>query len=52
MMTSLVDYCELGNDHDSKPLQFKLPYLDRMIGMEFYSRKRKINTESSFSVLG
>ena len=52
MMAALVNYCESGEDHDSKPLQFRLPYLERDIDVGFYSRKRKINKESSFSVLG
>ena len=52
MMAALVAYCEAGNDHDSAPLQFTLPYLQRNIDVGFYSRKRAINEESSFSVLG
>ncbi|WP_050929871.1 NAD(P)/FAD-dependent oxidoreductase [Aestuariivita boseongensis] len=52
MMTALVGYCEAGNDHDANPLQFTLPYLQRDIDVGFYSRKRPINAESSFSVLG
>lgn len=52
MMTALIEYCEAGNDHDAAPLQFTLPYLQRSIDVGFYSRKRPINTESSFSVLG
>ena len=52
MMAALVDYCEAGNDHDSDPLTFRLPYIERDIDVGFYSRKREINTESSFSVLG
>lgn len=52
MMAALVEYCESGNDHDSKPLQFTLPYINRQIDVGFYSRKRPINKESSFSVLG
>jgi len=52
MMASLIDYCENGGDHDSNPLQFTLPYIKREIDVGFYSRKRKINEESSFSVLG
>ncbi len=52
MMAALIGYCESGNDHDVKPLQFHLPYIDRDIDVGFYSRKRKINPESSFSVLG
>lgn len=52
MMAALVDYCESGNDHDSRPLQFTLPYIQRDINVGFYSRKREINRDSSFSVLG
>lgn len=52
LMAALVEYCEAGNDHDVSPLQFELPYLDRLIDAAFYSRKRAINTESSFSVVG
>ena len=52
MMAALVEYCEAGNDHDSKPLTFRLPVIDRDTNVGFYSRKRQINPESSFSVLG
>jgi sarcosine oxidase subunit beta len=52
MMAALVQYCENGGDQDAKPLQFRLPYLGRAIDTGFYSRKRPINKESSFSVLG
>ncbi len=52
MMAALVDYCENGNDHDEAPLQFRMPYLDRDLDVGFYSRKREINKESSFSVIG
>ncbi len=52
MMAELVEYCEAGNDHDTTPLQFHLPYINRTINAGFYSRKRPINAQSSFSVLG
>jgi len=52
MMAALVDYCEAGGDHDARPLLFTLPYLGREIDVGFYSRRREINRESSFSVLG
>ncbi len=52
MMAALVAYCEGGKDHDAEPLQFTLPYIMRDIDVGFYSRKREINEESSFSVLG
>ena len=52
LMAGLVEYCESGNDHDNAPLQFRLPYIDRVVDAGFYSRKREVNNESSFSVLG
>ncbi len=52
MMAALIAYCEGGADHDAEPLQFELPYIKRSIDVGFYSRKRPINSESSFSVLG
>ena len=52
LMAALVDHCEKGGDHDADPLQFRLPHLDRTVDAGFYSRKREINRESSFSVLG
>ena len=52
MMAELIGYCEAGNDHDVSPLNYELPYIKRDINVGFYSRKREINQESSFSVLG
>lgn len=52
LMSSLVQYCEAGNDHDQQPMQFELPYIQRTVDAGFYSRKRAINLESSFSVVG
>ena len=52
MMAALIDYVEAGNDHDADPLTFTLPYTGQTIDVGFYSRKRPINDESSFSVLG
>ena len=52
MMNELINYCEMGNDHDSNPLQYCLPNLDYTLNMGFCSRKREINRESSFSVVG
>jgi len=52
LMAALIDYCEAGNDHDSAPLQFTLPYLGITVDAGFYSRRRQINQQSSFSVVG
>ena len=52
LMAELVVRCEDGLDHDSDPLHFDLRHTGRAIDVGFYSRKREINPESSFSVLG
>jgi glycine/D-amino acid oxidase-like deaminating enzyme len=52
MMAELISACEQGRDHDLEPVQFHLAHIDRTIDVGFYSRRRAINPESSFSVLG
>ena len=52
MMAALIDCVESGNDHDAEPLQYKLPNMDFTLDVRFCSRKREINRESSFSVVG
>jgi sarcosine oxidase subunit beta len=52
MMAALIDYCEGGKDHDTDPMQFTLPYIQREVSAGFYSRNREVNPESSMSVIG
>lgn len=52
MMADLIEKCEAGQDHDADPVQFHMKYTDRAIDVGFYSRRREINPNSSFSVLG
>lgn len=52
MMAELIEEVEGGRDHDAEPLQFHMKYTDRPINVGFYSRRRKVNPDSSFSVLG
>lgn len=52
MMTELIEKCESGHDHDADPIQFDLQNVGGSIDLGFYSRRREINQESSFSVLG
>ena len=51
-MSALIRYCESGRDHDAQPMTFRLGHVGRAVDVGFYSRKRPINAESSFSVLG
>ena len=52
MMAHLIQSCEQGQDHDRDPVPFNLRHIGREISIGFYSRNRKINKHSSFSVLG
>lgn len=52
MMTELIDKVEKGLDHDNEPLQFYMKYTGRTFATGFYSRRREINPDSSFSVIG
>jgi sarcosine oxidase subunit beta len=52
MMAELIERCEKGQDHDKEPVQLELRHSGRTIDLGFYSRRREINEESSFSVLG
>ena len=52
MMARLIEACEGGHDHDADPVTYSLRYLDASVDIGFYSRRRAINEQSSFSVLG
>lgn len=51
-MSELIQYCENGSDHDTDPFQYKMKYINHTLNIGFFSRNRKINTDSSFSVIG
>ena len=52
MMAALIDRVEQGYDHDATPLAYTLPHLGITIDMAAFHRNRKINRDSSFSVIG
>ncbi len=52
LMAALIAYVENGGDQDTAPLAFRLRHLDRSIDTATFSRRREINPDSSFSVLG
>jgi sarcosine oxidase subunit beta len=51
-MSELIDACENGRDHDSQPVTVKTPHNGYDLDLGFYSRRREVNPESSFSVNG
>lgn len=52
MMSELISAVEKGHDHDSDPVKLKMKYTKRTCDIGFFSRLRKINPDSSFSVVG
>jgi sarcosine oxidase subunit beta len=52
LMAALIDACENGHDHDARPVEFKTAYTRQKLNIGFYSRLRRINPDSSFSVVG
>jgi sarcosine oxidase subunit beta len=52
LMAELIAACEAGRDHDAEPLKIKGPRTGLELDLGFYSRRRQINRDSSFTVLG
>ncbi len=52
MMAELIEKVEGGYDHDASPLQYTLPHLGIAIDTGMFHRNRRINPDSSFSVIG
>jgi len=52
LMMQLVMACEEGHNHDKEPLDFHLEHINREISLGAFSRRRKVNKNSSFSVIG
>ncbi|QKV97055.1 FAD-binding oxidoreductase [Streptomyces sp. NA02950] len=51
-LTAIIDACENGQDHDAEPVVVKLPRTGHEVDLSHYSRRRQINQDSSFSVMG
>lgn len=52
LMAALVEACENGHDHDNDPLSLRLDHIGKDISLGTFSRRREINENSSFSVIG
>lgn len=52
MLRALIDACESGHDHDKDPVVWTAPLVNHRVDLGHYSRRRRINPDSSFSVLG
>lgn len=52
LMTTLIDACESGQDHDNDPVTWTTPTTRLQVNLRHYSRLRTVNPDSSHSVLG
>jgi len=52
IMTAIIQANEAGTNHDTHPGDFHLKNIDWTLPLAVFSRNRKINADSSFSVLG
>ncbi len=52
LMAELIREVEAGRDHDADPVQVVLARTGFVADLGHYSRRREINTDSSFSVMG
>ena len=52
MMVKLIAEVEDGRDHDADPIDFTFENVGRTISLATYSRRRQLNANSTFSVLG
>lgn len=52
LMARLIAHVEGGGDHDARPMPFRLQNIDQTVDTATFSRRRRINPDSSFSVLG
>ena len=51
-LAEIIEACEDGRDHDTRPVQFTLPRTGHVVDLSHYSRRRPITAGSSFSVMG
>jgi glycine/D-amino acid oxidase-like deaminating enzyme len=52
LMAELIDRCEGGHDHDADPVKVTCRNTGKTVNAGYYSRRREINPDSSFSVNG
>jgi sarcosine oxidase, subunit beta len=52
LMAELIINCESGHDHDKYPVHVPCRFTGVELDAGFYSRRRAVNLDSSFSVLG
>jgi sarcosine oxidase subunit beta len=52
IMAAIVSAEDAGQNHDEEPVQLMLDNIKYNLSLDFFSRNREINADSSFSVIG
>ena len=52
LMAELIERVEGGHDHDADPVTVPLKYTRRTCDLGFFSRRRPLNPDSSYTVIG
>jgi sarcosine oxidase, subunit beta len=51
-LADIISACENGRDHDTDPVQVRFTHTGHTADLAHYSRRRLVNEDSSFSVMG
>ncbi len=51
-MAAIIDAVENGHDHDTDPVRYRGQYCEVSVNLGTFSRKRRVNTASSGTVMG
>ncbi|MBW0101099.1 FAD-dependent oxidoreductase, partial [Pseudonocardia sp. KRD-291] len=51
-LAAIIEQVEGGRDHDAHPVQFPAAHIGQTIDLGAFSRLRKVNAETSGTVLG
>ncbi|MBB4751180.1 NAD(P)/FAD-dependent oxidoreductase [Actinoplanes lobatus] len=52
LLDAIIDAVENGHDHDTDPVRFTCPYTGHIVDLGAFSRRRKVNADSSGTVMG
>jgi hypothetical protein len=52
LVRAIIEASENGADHDADPVQFALPRTGHLVDLATFSRRRTVNADSSFTVMG
>ncbi|MGV9558599.1 NAD(P)/FAD-dependent oxidoreductase [Streptomyces sp. NPDC003401] len=51
-LAAIIEACENGKDHDTDPVRLTLPHTGHEVDLSHYSRRRRVNPDSTNTVMG